>query len=92
MFNRVSGIRQQQSLVNLTIVNYTGPTLQAGGDQESLGAPSMDIASTNGDIHGLYKYLFENDLKSAKEKTLEQLENIKDMNDENIRDSELLKV
>lgn len=35
------------------------------------------------DIHGFYKFLFENDLKSARERTLNQLNSIKTINDEN---------
>ncbi len=43
------------------------------------------------DIHGFYKFLFENDLKSTKERTLQQLESVKELNDYNLKESEVLK-
>ena len=53
-----------------------------------LNAKSKDMRH---DIHGFYKFLFENNLKSTKERTLQQLESVKELNDYNLKESEVLK-
>ena len=45
-----------------------------------------------GDFVGLYKFLFENDLKQTKDKAVEQLESLREKHDQNIKDLELLKL
>jgi regulator of replication initiation timing len=44
------------------------------------------------DVLGLYKFLFENDLKSSKDKAVEQLESLKEKNDQNVKESEVLRL
>jgi len=63
--------------------------MTTGGSTSLLNSKSKDARH---DIHGFYKFLFENDLKSTKERTLQQLESVKDLNDYNLKESEVLKL
>ena len=65
------------------------PSERTAGGSTQINSQSKDARH---DIHGFYKFLFENDLKSTKERTLQQLESVKELNDYNLKESEVLKL
>ena len=50
------------------------------------------MQNNQADIRGMYKMLFENDLQSAKQRTLEELETVREKNSLNVRESQVLKL
>lgn len=53
------------------------------------GSPSKATESGQ-DIHGFYKFLFESDLKTARDRTVTQLESVQSQADFNHREIEIL--
>lgn len=78
--------------------SQNGAGAQAGADPSGKmtiaksGLINSKSKDARHDIHGFYKFLFENDLKSTKERTLQQLESVKELNDYNLKESEVLKM
>jgi hypothetical protein len=62
--------------------------MQSSGILHTEGSPKND----GKDIHGFYKFLFESDLKTAKDRTMTQLESMKSLADFNLKESEVLRL
>ena len=83
-------LNQSQNSAGVQAANgQQAPNQMAKSGSTQISSKTKDARH---DIHGFYKFLFENDLKSTKERTLQQLESVKDLNDYNLKESEVLKL
>lgn len=61
-------------------------------ENQSVGHEEHFGQRNPGEVLSLYRFLFENDLKSTKDKAVEQLESLREKNDQNIKESEVLRL